>query len=590
MAVKTVGGTLATSTRPLSIGGNGIWGEYFAGVIDELRLYDHALTAAEIQADMNRAVGGGAPTDSTPPGAPGQPSATVAGSDVSLAWGAASDAGGIARYHVHRSTTSGFTPSAANEIGTAAAAAYTDAAVAPGTYYYVVRAEDNAGNVGAPSPQTQVTVVAPPPPPPPPPTGGLVAAYSFDENGGTSAADSSGNGNKGALENATWAAGKFGSALSFNGSSSRVTIPDSASLDLTKALTLEAWVKPTSAAGWGSVVFKERTSGMLYSLYASNAGNRPVGQVFLGSERSAQGASAVPLNTWTHLATTWDGSTLRLYVNGVQTGSTAVAGTLGTSTGPLRIGGNGIWKEFFKGLIDDVRVYDHALSATAITSDMQHPVTAATSQSQTTVSADLVAAYNFDEPSGETVRDASGLGNDGVASGGPARAAGHTSGGLSFDGGDDMVTVPSSASLSPTSAITVEAWVRPSQLGGTWRTIALKERAGGMCWALYAHDASGAAAHVFTSAELRARGDALTTGTWTHLAMTYDGAVLALYRDGALVASSFVSGPIATSSGALRIGGNTIWQEPFAGTLDDLRIYDRALSAGEIADDMQRPV
>ena len=79
-------------------------------------------------------------------------------------------------------------------------------------------------------------------------------------------------------------------------------------------------------------------------------------------------------------------------------------------------------------------------------------------------------------------------------------------------------------------------------------------------------------------------------GTWTHLAMTYDGAVLALYRDGTLVSSTFVSGAIATSSGALRIGGNTIWQEPFAGTIDDLRIYDRALTAGEIADDMQRPV
>ena len=268
VAARTVAGPLATSTRPLSIGGNGIWGEYFAGAIDELRLYDHALTAAEIQADMNRPVGGAAPADTTPPSAPGQPVATVNGADVALSWPAATDAGGIARYHVHRSTSTGFTPTSANEIGTPASAAYTDAALAPGTYFYVVRAEDAAGNLGPPSPQTQATI---PPPAPPPPGNGLVAAYGFDENGGASAADASGHGNKGTLEGATWAAGKFGSALSFNGSSSRVTIPDSASLDLTRGSTLEAWVKPSNASGWGTALFKERTGGMLYSLYASNA-------------------------------------------------------------------------------------------------------------------------------------------------------------------------------------------------------------------------------------------------------------------------------------------------------------------------------
>jgi hypothetical protein len=138
--------------------------------------------------------------------------------------------------------------------------------------------------------------------------------------------------------------------------------------------------------------------------------------------------------------------------------------------------------------------------------------------------------------------------------------------------------------------MTIEAWVQPTQLGSTWRTVALKEQSGDMCYALYAHDGSGAAGHVVTSSEWRARGAALTTNVWTHLAVTYDGSVLALYRNGALVATTLLSGPIATSAGALRIGGNSVWQEPFAGLIDDLRIYDRALSAGEISNDMQRPV
>src|SRR4051812_40567260 len=74
-------------------------------------------------------------------------------------------------------------------------------------------------------------------------TTGLVAAYSFDEGSGTTVADASGAGNKGTVQNGTWStAGKYGGALSFNGTSSLVSIADSASLDLSSGMTLEAWV------------------------------------------------------------------------------------------------------------------------------------------------------------------------------------------------------------------------------------------------------------------------------------------------------------------------------------------------------------
>ena len=80
-------------------------------------------------------------------------------------------------------------------------------------------------------------------------TPGLVAAYGFDEGSGTTANDASGNGNRGSLVNVTrTSGGKFGGALSFNGSNSRVTIADAASLDLTR-MTLEAWIKPTALGG-----------------------------------------------------------------------------------------------------------------------------------------------------------------------------------------------------------------------------------------------------------------------------------------------------------------------------------------------------
>src|SRR3954471_22331091 len=88
---------------------------------------------------------------------------------------------------------------------------------------------------------------------------GPVAAYSMDQGAGASVADISGNGNTGTLSGPAWSPnGKFGSALSFSGSS-LVTIPDSSSLDLTTALTEEARVQPTALGGaWRTVLFKER--------------------------------------------------------------------------------------------------------------------------------------------------------------------------------------------------------------------------------------------------------------------------------------------------------------------------------------------
>jgi len=123
------------------------------------------------------------------------------------------------------------------------------------------------------------------------------------------------------------------------------------------------------------VIFKERPGGMLYSLYSNGGSNRPIGQVFLNNaEQDAPGTTLVPLNTWTHLASTYDGATLRLYVNGVLAGSKAVAGSLAATTNPLRIGGNSIWREFFNGQIDEVRLYKRALSAGEIQGDMATPL------------------------------------------------------------------------------------------------------------------------------------------------------------------------------------------------------------------------
>ena len=211
-----------------------------------------------------------------------------------------------------------------------------------------------------------------------------VAAYGFGEGAGTAVADASGTGNHGTASGTTWAAmGRYGTALSFSGTTGWVTVPDSASLDLTTGMTLEAWVNPVQVSGgWRTVIFKQSTNGIAYSLFGANGSARPTGQVFIGGEQNAASTSSLPLNAWSHLATTYDGTTLRLYVNGTQVASKAQTGPAPVTTGVLRIGGNSIWGEYFRGLIDEVRIYNRALAAAEIQSDMNTPVAPPVTDSQ----------------------------------------------------------------------------------------------------------------------------------------------------------------------------------------------------------------
>ncbi|HWM07988.1 MAG TPA: LamG domain-containing protein, partial [Solirubrobacteraceae bacterium] len=144
---------------------------------------------------------------------------------------------------------------------------------------------------------------------------------------------------------------------------------DSNSLDLRTSMTLEAWVRPANVSYWRTVVIKEQPGQLAYALYSSTDNGRPSGHVYTTGDSAIQGTSALPVNTWSHLTTTWDGLTLRLYVNGTQVSSGALTGTAVASTSPLRIGGNSVWAEWFSGLIDEVRVYNRALTPAEIAAD-----------------------------------------------------------------------------------------------------------------------------------------------------------------------------------------------------------------------------
>ena len=206
---------------------------------------------------------------------------------------------------------------------------------------------------------------------------GLIAAYTFDEGTGTTLVDRAGNANTGAISGTVaWTTqGKNGGALTFNGTNTRVQIASSPSLNATTGVTLEAWVYPTANQNrWRAVIQKEVDA---WFLHASNDGGalRPAaGGTYGGTGAFIAAPSAIAINTWTHIAQTYDGTTLRLYVNGVLASSAARTGALEVNSSPLSIGGTNAYGEYFQGRIDDVRVYDRALSASELATDMNTPV------------------------------------------------------------------------------------------------------------------------------------------------------------------------------------------------------------------------
>ncbi|MEO3862177.1 LamG-like jellyroll fold domain-containing protein [Acrocarpospora sp. B8E8] len=217
---------------------------------------------------------------------------------------------------------------------------------------------------------------SPSPSPSPSPVPGLVSAYAMDEGAGSTVTDSSGSNNNGVAVATAWTAGKYGGALSFNGSSSVVNIADSASLRLTTGMTLEAWVRPNSVSGYRTVIMKDHVEGSAYGLYSSGDGPPSAWLRQQGADNHtiASGSSPIGLNTWTHLAATYDGSTAKLYVNGQLAGQTSESGSLDSVGLPMHLGSNTFWQEYFSGLIDEVRVYNRALTAPEIQADMATPI------------------------------------------------------------------------------------------------------------------------------------------------------------------------------------------------------------------------
>jgi hypothetical protein len=253
---------------------------------------------------------------------------------------------------------------------------YSDSGLTPQTtYYYEVVATNNVGD-SAPTNLSSATTFAPYVPT------GLIAYWNFDEGTGLIANDVTGHGYNGTLIGEIgWIPGLIGNAaLTFHGTGnalSNVTVKDAPALDFHSedSFTLSAWVQPGGLRhAEEGVITKSREQGNYYGIWI-NANNQ---WVFRGPLGDVVGPTAT--TNWTHVAAVQDGVARKryLYVNGVLVGSGETQGADGE--GDLWIGqANGI-EQPFPGNIDEVRLYNRALSATEITSLLGPPILHAVSR------------------------------------------------------------------------------------------------------------------------------------------------------------------------------------------------------------------
>ncbi|MGH2570493.1 MAG: endo-beta-N-acetylglucosaminidase, partial [bacterium] len=241
---------------------------------------------------------------------------------------------------------------------------------AAGEYEVVLAVADDLGGVALDTTFANVVTTAPS-------LDANVAWYPFDEGEGSVAADSSGNGNDGAIFGATWTAGQLGAALDFDGVDDWVLVADYPKPEST--ITVSAWVRADSRPPWASIAKNWATQkGSFHLGLFSGDGDLQVtvGEADEGTVDVREGAeSPLPLGSWQHVALVADGAEVRLYRDGHEVGAAPYDGTLKTTRPGIGIGvklnnagnaPNANTPAHWDGRIDDVRIWDRALCQTEI--------------------------------------------------------------------------------------------------------------------------------------------------------------------------------------------------------------------------------
>ncbi len=639
--VATAAKTISINLLRAHIGKNVNNSSYWGGAIDDARMYTYALSAAEVQALASSAP--------QPPAAPTGLGATAQGSSqINLSW--TDNATDETGYQIERSTseTTGF---ALIHTTAASATSYNNTELNAGTtYYYRVRAVNGNGESTYSNTANATTASAS--------GSGPVGHWKVNNN----ANDESGNSLHGTLVNApTFSTdSKEGThSLTVNGSDQFIELGNPSSLPSGNAsVTLAAWAKTTNSTGAHSIIAfgsPSNNQGVSVGQQGTSVNGGGMWDVITSS------TGLIQTNTWYHFAMTYDGTTVRLYLDGTEVASAAK--TISIVHLRAHIGKNINNASWWGGSIDDARIYGRALSASEIqqlasvapqlpaaptqltataqgmsqidiawidnaTDETGYQIERSTSETtgfalmhttavnatsysntglnpattyyyrvravngngESSYSNTANATTNSSSGSGpighwkvnNNASDESGSNLQGTLVNGPSFSTDSKEGthSLTVNGSNQFIELGNPASLpSGNASVTLAAWAKTTFSTGSHTIVAFGSPSTNQGVSI-GQQGSSVNGGSFGSVTTSSTG-LVQTNTWYHFAMTYDGTTVKLYLDGSEVASAAKT--INTTLFRAHIGKNVNNASWWGGSIDDVRIYDRQLSAAEVA-------
>ncbi|MBL0023977.1 MAG: hypothetical protein IPO98_02680 [Saprospiraceae bacterium] len=408
-----------------------------------------------------------------------------------------------------------------------------------------------------------------------------VAAYAFTGN----AKDGSAFKNDASVNGASLTSDRFGwanSAISFDGKQGGVTAPNAAQLQSDNT-TISFWIKVKTLPAQGEVYLLSHGGWQERWKISLPAHGKPVFTTHAASccnDMDSGDGNELKINEWRHVVMTHDGTTDKMYMNGIKVNEKAYAGALGKTTSPLGMGYDPIDKgNYFDGQLDEVMIYDIALTAAQITalytSQSTAPVIAANSK---------VASYRFDEFG----KDGSVFGNNASVSGATYTTDrfGYGNSALSFDGKTSKATASNSAQLS-SPFTTVSFWVKVGSLPAQGEVYLLSNGGWQERWkiSLPSHGKPVFTTHTAACCNDMdsGAGNELKPGEWKHVVVIHDTTGDRMYMNGVKVNEKAYPGALAPTVYPLGIGYDPIDKGSFFdGQLDDIEIFNYAFSDQDV--------
>ncbi len=440
----------------------------------------------------------------------------------------------------------------------------------------------------------------------PPTKTGLVGHWKLDEGTGIKANDSSASVNSGTLVGGpTWTTGKLGKALNFNGSSQYI---NAGTQSVTGSFALSCWVKTNTITVYQRCVEKGMYSnGWLLGITNLGKADFTVGDG--ATYRQRAGLTTLDTNKWYHITGVYDSSVQKMYIylNGVldNTPLDITGYVIANPSNSVQIGAELSASYLFNGSIDDVRIYNRTVSVAEIAALYKTGATVINAGTNNSLTNGLVGLWSFDGKDvnwgSNTAFDRSGQGNNGtfnLMSTTSSPVKGKIGQGMYFDSVDDYVSVNNSVSLQPlTGNWSVGFWINRKGLGTgdfpevigsrPWLTGVDKGWAVSLSTAdtkMSAHYADGT---VGFDVPAQRSASVVPLNTWQHWVVVFDrtNSKLNFYLNGQLDVQNSVAFPSGTIDQADNIyigreigGGNN---RRLNAILDDVRVYNRALSATE---------